>query len=542
MTALDKIVGYFSPSALAKRLGAAKTVKMLSESVYNPRGRSQQTRDYHPFYPSNPNFGASFEHPDGQQRSMGLFSENAIGAGIVNAMVDGSIGNGLVLESAVKKSILGISDEQAAEIQKKIETYWNMWANNPSLSDHYGKQTFGSLQREAFITALSMGDILQHIKIVRINPSGMVVPQVQNIAGQCVRSNSLSSDNVVAGVETDANGREIAYHVAKNPSSESLPDPDSVRVPKYSTRGRLMYNFVTWGNIVPNQRRGRSILLRVAEQIIQMGRYSEAELVKAIIQSYMTIFITKSNDADESDPESSLLDQMKTASTGWNAYDADGNQIEATDSERQMSLAPGAIIELNKGENPVLPESKSPVAEFWHFMEAQLKMVGMAVGLPYEVLIKCFNSNYSASQAAIQDAARGWKISSTEWAYKYCQPVYEQFVEMLVRQGLIECDGFFDDEFKRLAWTSANWHGPVVLNIDPIKNVNASILAIDKRLTTREIEARKLFGNDFDAVVARSAEEEKLLASAGLTSAKPSQATNPGEKEVPNGDEQSDGE
>ena len=111
-----------------------------------------------------------------------------------------------------------------------------------------------------------------------------------------------------------------------------------------------------------------------------------------------------------------------------------------------------------------LPESKSPVADFWKFMEGQLKMICMSTGQPYEVVLQVFNSNYSASQAAIQAAARGWDIERRSFAMQAMQPIYELMVSLLVYQGIINCPGYADNPFIRAAWNNANWYGPVVLS------------------------------------------------------------------------------
>jgi capsid protein len=189
--------------------------------------------------------------------------------------------------------------------------------------------------------------------------------------------------------------------------------------------------------------------------------------------------------------------------------DPAGVQIEEDEVDDQITLGPGAIWNLRPGQKANLPESKSPVEQFWQFMEANLKLIGMSVGIPYEVLIKSFNASYSASQASIQDAARGWKILTNEFASKYCQPVYEQFVELLVRQGLLDCPKFDKGLFFQKAWTGAEWYGPVVLNIDPVKNARASELLIKNQLSTKTIESRK-YGNDFDTDIKVLGEEQRM--------------------------------
>jgi len=504
-------------SSYHKPVGSKRYVEK-AESIYNQRGRNKDTSNYHPYYPVNPNFGISAEIESAQNRASGLYFENAIAAGIINAMVDGAIGTGLTPQAKANAKILGIEQKKIDETQRIIEAYWQIWSTKPNLCDHYHNQTFGSLQREAFVNACVCGDVLQNIKIVR--SGNAFLPQVQNIAGNNVRNKYLfDSESIAGGVEVDAQGREVAYHIIV--TGPDMATENSVRYAKFGSRtGRLMFNLVKLGQVVPAQRRGRSILSRVAEPIIQMGRYSEAELTKAILQSYMTLFI-ETAEGHEEYPQDNPLMKLQESSIwdGPRIEDADGHIIESgiPQMETPITLGPGIVWNLKPGEKAVLPESKAPVSEFWKFMESQMKMVGMAVSIPYEVLLKAFNSNYSASQAAIQDAARGWKILSTEWAYKYCQPVYEQFVEMLVRQNVIDCPGFFDSPIIRSAWCNAEWFGPTVLNIDPVKNIKTSIDAINNRLSTREIEARKLFGNDWESVNERLGEEEDMIVAAGGT-------------------------
>jgi lambda family phage portal protein len=516
-----------------------KQVTEKAESIYNVRGKNDQTRNYQPYYPVNPNVGITAEITNARNRANGLYFENPVAAGIVNALVDGVIGTGLQMQSSAKYRLLKkfVTKEQIAETQRTIEALWDIWCKSPMLCDHYGKQTFGQLQREAYIDASVNGDVLQHIKIVKAG--GMYLPQIQNISGKSVNSpNSNDTATTIGGVEVDSSGRETGYHIDTVTNNDYTTK--SVQVPKFGGRsGRLMYNLVALGTVVPGQKRGRSVLTRVTEQIIQIGRYSEAEIVKAILQSYMTLFIETEKDAEVSSVDNPITN-LADASTGVSIRDSEGNPIEQALPEEPMSLAPGAIYNLPVGQKANLPESKSPVAQFGAFMEAQMKLVGMAVGIPYEVLIKSFNSSYSASQASMQDAARGWGILCSEWASKYCQPIYEQFVDMMLTQKLIECKGYSKNIFFKSAWLSANWFGPAILNIDPRKNAQASETLIKNKLSTHEIEARSR-GLDWETIIEDLGEEQKMIEANGLgeveTDPATTEATN---KEIDKEDEEED--
>lgn len=476
--------------------------KQTGSSIYNVRSRSHQTDNFVVSYPVNMNYMMSAEHNSGQQKALGLFFENPIASGIINTIVDGSIGGGLSLESAPNYKILNLTEADVKPTKDIIEWYWDLWTKNPIMCDVYGKKTFSTLQREAYTNALSAGDMLLHTKLARISErKGLLLPRIQNIAGQSVMSpNRSDTDSIKGGVETDIMGREIAYHVARANTNEYLPLTD--RVSRYGTRtNRLQYNLVVTGDVTPGQIRGRSILLRVMDQIIQIGRYTESEVVKAVIQASMTVFLESDAEIDQTggnDP----MSQLQQNSDTWKQLNPEGDVVYPTEAvdQQQPELGPGMIWNLPAGKKASMVESKSPVAEFWKFTESLIKVVSLGVDTPYEVLLKAFNTNYSASQAAIQTAARNWRIRTDAFAYQYNQIVYEQFIEMLVRQGIIQCKGFLEDPIMRMAWCQATWRGPSILNIDPLKNVNASVQGIRAGLTTPSIEARRLYDNDIDDV------------------------------------------
>jgi capsid protein len=244
--------------------------------------------------------------------------------------------------------------------------------------------------------------------------------------------------------------------------------------------------------------------------IIMMSKFSEAELVKAVIHSYITAFVERDKDLLNINPNPSASDDAFLGT-----LDRDKQTGETGSKEAPITMGPGYVQTLAPGEKITLPESKSPVADFWKFMEGQLKMIAMSVGIPYEVALQVFNSNYSASQAAIQAAARKWDIERKAFAMQAMQPVYELMVWLLDMQGLINCPGYQSDPFIRAAWNNANWHGPVVLNIDPIKNATAATLRLNNMTSTYEDECR-LLGKDFDKVLERRKQEADALNEHGL--------------------------
>ena len=68
----------------------------------------------------------------------------------------------------------------------------------------------------------------------------------------------------------------------------------------------------------------------------------------------------------------------------------------------------------------------------------------------------------------------------------------------------------------RAAWLSCQWIGPSQGQLDPVKEINAEILACENGFSTREDSALRINGSDFTSNVEQLARESELLEGAGL--------------------------
>ena len=63
--------------------------------------------------------------------------------------------------------------------------------------------------------------------------------------------------------------------------------------------------------------------------------------------------------------------------------------------------------------------------------------------------------------------------------------------------GRLEAPGFFSDPAIRFAYSNAEWYGPSMSILDPIRDVNGAALRIQYGLSTPEREAAEMTGSDF---------------------------------------------
>ena len=136
---------------------------------------------------------------------------------------------------------------------------------------------------------------------------------------------------------------------------------------------------------------------------------------------------------------------------------------------------------------------------FESFSSQITKLIGATLEIPYEVLVKNFNSSYSASRAALLEAWRLFRLKREWFINDFCQPVYEMWLFEAVSKGKIRAKNYFDSRSKMKLWSSATWIGTAQGQIDPVKEVQAAKLRIDNGFSTREKEAQELTGMDFES-------------------------------------------
>jgi lambda family phage portal protein len=254
----------------------------------------------------------------------------------------------------------------------------------------------------------------------------------------------------------------------------------------------------------PGQTRGIPYLAPVIEPLKQLGRYSAAELQAAVIGSYLTVFIqTESGNVG-------LAPMEPTTETGGKKTDKD------------YKLASGAILELAQGEKIETVDPKRPNTSFDPFVQAILRQVGVALGIPFELLIMHFTKSYSAARSAMLNA---WKVFSTrrEWLINhFCDIVYEAWMEEAILRGRIVAPGFLDDPMIAKAYLGNIWIGPAPGQIDPTKEVQAAVIRIDNGLSTRAEETAALSGQDWDDKITQMKKEKRIMKEInGGTSPKP---------------------
>ena len=162
-------------------------------------------------------------------------------------------------------------------------------------------------------------------------------------------------------------------------------------------------------------------------------------------------------------------------------------------------------------------DPKRPNTAFDPFVLAILRQTGVALELPFEVLVKHFTASYSAARAALLEA---WKFFMTRryWlSVNFCQPVYEAWMAEAVATGRISAPGFFDDPLIRRAYCGSEWVGPAKGMIDERAEVEAAQWRVEMGISTLAEETAALTGGDWEKKHVQSAKEFRMRKEAGLS-------------------------
>ena len=450
-----------------------------------------------------------------RQRSRMLYMSAPVATAALKRQRTNIVGAGLRLKATIDRDILGMTKEQAEEWQRKTQKEFELWASRKQACDATGVNNFYGIQQLVMLSWPMSGDVFALVKHVKTTPllpyslrlhvleADRVRTPIDGLGSPMMPSlttKQLDNGNVIYdGVEVDKNGAVVAYHIANTHPNEIVSrDTKFVRVPAYGELTGLPNVLHIMDTERPEQYRGVPYLAQVIEPLLQMRRYTEAEITAAMVQSFFTAFITSENATDDLLP---------------NEVGGDGVP-EVSQDPREFEMGAGTINLLDPGEDVKFGSPTHPNNGFEVFMRALCEQVGAAFEIPADLLLMSFNSSYSASRAALLEAWKGFKMRREWLTDDLCRPVYEIWLTEAVARGRIIAPGFLTDPLIRQAYLGSEWIGPSQGQLDPTKEVAAAVTAIDNGLSTREAEAVKLNGSEYARNVDKLAVENEQLRSA----------------------------
>lgn len=518
MNTFDKIIGYFAPETALKREYARYRLGVVQNSGYGNYGASKRKKALKDWDDAG---GSAAEDVHEnlstlRVRSRDLYMGVPVATGALKTYRTNVVGSGLTPKPVIDGEALHLTDEQADALEKQISREFALWADSTNC-DAERLSSFYELQQLAFLNWLMSGDVFAVLQnkdragaaystcVLLIEADRVCTP------GDYMNAELTLDQKIVGGVEVDDNGEVVAYHICKHHplSWRSVNGADDwVRVEAYGkeTGRRNILHVMTRERI--GARRGVPMLAPVIEALKQLGRYTDAELMAAVVNGFMAVFIETEEPKDEHpvgevDPAEMMGDTVPP-------------EMKPPEAKDEIKMGSGIVVDLAPGEKANAMQPGRPNANFDGFVTSICRHIGAALELPHELLVKQFTASYSASRAALLEA---WKAFS-EWrdwfVEKFCQPIYEEWLAEAVARGRINAPGFFADPLTRKTYCNAQWYGPTQGQLDPVKEVKAAEMRVRYGYSTRAKEAMELTGTDFWDNIRTARRETELMAEAGL--------------------------
>jgi len=475
MSALDRAINYFSPTWGARR--ALRRQVLAYATQYRGAGSTTLRPDWIGFGDHDNSTPGGHELGTLRSRSRDATRNDPVAAGAHDTLKNNIVGSGLKPQSRIPYKLFNISEERASMLELQAEAAFERFKPFAAADN---RLTFDELQ------FLALGKIIEDGETIVIptwaseswRPYGRCLEIHES--GRLGQPSAVSSPNknVKNGIRFGDRGQPLGYFIRQAGSPTEFKE---IAARDKNGRPRILHIFPTKR---PGQQRGIPFFAPVLTYFKDMSDYLEAELVAARVAACLAVFITKEDQFGPTGLESS------------------------TAGDTVHELAPGLISRLGMGESISVVDPKRPGDSFGDFITSLLRLIGTALGLPYELLVKDFSkTNYSSARASLLEGRRMFKNYRSWFAAKFCQPVWEMVIEEAYLRGEFDAPDFYEHQFE---YTRATWIGGGWGWVDPVKEVEASRKAIDYGLSTlaQEVAAQ---GGDWEETLDQLAREQAAV-------------------------------
>ncbi len=397
-----------------------------------------------PRWNAHPSFG-----PTGQEvlaaaapvrsRARYFTANNPWAASGVGALVTAMVGAGIT------PAPLHTDEDVRARINAAA-TAWGTKADADGLTDFAGLQAAAVramiVDGEAFIH-MAVGDAGLQLRLI---PAELVDPAHTVELG--------GGRRIVAGVEFDASGRRVAYHVSPTRPTDTFA---SYAPPIRISAADITHLFQPLG---AGQVRGISWLAPVLLRLSELDQLEDALLVGAKVAAMHAGFLTDMN------------------GTGASPYE--GPQSGGI---MDTGLEPGTLKVLPSGFD-IKFSTPQQAQQSIEFAQLQLRAIAAGLGLPEHLLTGDLRgANYSSLRAGL--VAFRQRVEQLQYHViipQMLRPIWERAISVAVMAGALDLPSFEADQ---AAYLAAEWYPPAQPWVDPLKDIEAEAMAVQSGFKSR---------------------------------------------------------
>jgi lambda family phage portal protein len=421
-------------------------------------------------------------------RARDLGRNNPIAKNYLNLLAANVIGDaGIKRRARVRNN----SGDLNQPLNQKIEAAWNEWGKVGNCTAD-GKLSFRGVQDLIIRNVATDGEVFIRLlpgfkNKYRFALQLIDADQVDPLFNRLIEQ---GQNEIRMSVEVDAWGKPVAFWVNPRPPSEMGGTLNRERI-----SSEVLIHLFDPSRI--SQTRGITWFHPVMSQLKMLAGYIEAELVAA---------------------------RTGAAKMGWLKYTDPSAYTEPNVDAQQQG---GYVLEANPGMIETLPPGMEfvqwnpdhPANAFPNFVITLLRQVATGLGVSYNALASdLVGVNYSSLRSGLLIERDLWRRLQSWMIESFLERVFEEWLDLALLSGELVLDSRDPSKFLAGVWEPRGWQW-----VDPLKDVQASLLAIDGGLASRtSVLAEK--GEDAEDTFEELSEEKKLAKQYGIeleASAKP---------------------
>jgi len=432
------------------------------------------------------------------ERSINLVDDDPFAAGIVDGFATTVVGTGLLPHPSIDADALGVDRDQAREIQKAMQRVYRSWS---PMADAAERMSDAGIQFLLQCSMVEHGEFFVALPMIDdpIRPYSLAVQVVHPMRVK-TPSDFHSRGDIHDGVEIGSHGQPVAYWVKRSDSGRYLSDSSGnfIRIPaRKAHRWNMVHGYIQRR---PDQVRGVPFFAPAMKFFRDLHDYLDAELVANVVTAAYALFIeTGASDAE-------------TLAQGMMYDDNDGT---GKDLVRYEEIIPGMVMYGDKGQKPHPISANRPGTTFPVFVKEIKKAMAMALNMPYASLFHDVEGvNYAGFRSAMLEAWRVFGHRRHWLSTVYCGRTWPMLQEEAWLRGDL---GPVADFYERQpAYCSCEWVGPPKGQIEPVKEIQAEVLAVNNRLKSRRRAISEMGGGDYRTVFDQIEEEMRDLEARGI--------------------------
>lgn len=377
----------------------------------------QRTRQTDGWFPQGlgPNLLADMTLDLAKRRLRDAIDNNPVISGAQSGMRRNVVGKGIHPEP----------DTGFEDLDNTLKVEWELFARGV---DPERKFSIVDSQAQAFNELFGGGEVLNYFRFAGAFNGFPAAPAVELV--DCERMQLLQSglftnirvangNYVRQGVEFDAEGRAIAYHVLKEHPRDNflggmgmmefirLPATDAIHA--FIPRRLRQVRGVPWA-------------VSTIETINMEAGFNEAYLLLARIAACVSVWLSGATDENLMAPDGKTPMPMSNA--------ADGSFIKR--------LVPGLIGLLRKGVEPKILSSNIPPPTFASTTEIMQRRLAAGLNMSYAVVARDFSkATFSATRAEQLEDRKEYEPLQGWIVHFHTRPLYRRFVAWAITSGRV---------------------------------------------------------------------------------------------------------